>query len=651
MIIPGPVRRSKELLRILALPVTEEWTRETADHIADTWGPTLLNDEGKRLWDETGRLPTAQRDAERERLGIRLLFEQVQMLCEAVWARGLRAVAAVGAGKTLVTWLLNVLFDTDRPYLLVPGGLISDTHAKFREIAKYWKAPRADYEVLSYELLTNKSHAHVLCNCGKCLKRQPDETREQVEERTTRSLLTRPTFICLDESDATRDVRGSRAKRISRFKVSHVETIIATLSGTAQRWDIGDVAHHSAWALGLNSPYPLTYVDLTEWREATGGKVRGAPRDPGALRVFLEWCPKNRRTGNEIRDIRRGIAERVRRTRGTVITQDQSSNVPLRITVWAGSEAQETNAAFEFFRDTNTAPDGWKIADALSKLKHGAELGNDFYYHWNPRPPDWWRNPFKVFSQFCSEMIDNSQHSNYPLETIAQVTSKYAFAPEVVEWKRVAKAFVPNVEAVPLSRAIIDDVDAWLKIHAPAVVWTQHSEVGEWIERELRIPYYASKGKSKDGQYIGKHDARKSCVMSVHANRKGWNLQAFSRCLFLGWPYSAERTEQAMGRFHRRGQKEPVDVHVRIGCAEHLESFCDAIRECAAIDDGQGSLYKMAIAEMSWSAFPRQYIAHALGTESPACYRWSGAQSNLMAIANGDIVTPVTAREISTFIH
>jgi hypothetical protein len=87
-------------------------------------------------------------------------------------------------------------------------------------------------------------------------------------------------------------------------------------------------------------------------------------------------------------------------------------------------------------------------------------------------------------------------------------------------------------------------------------------------------------------------------VCSWHANKRGFNLQAWRRNSVIMPPQSAKYLEQMFGRAHRQGQTEPVRWTILATSGDTLDSFAAAIGEAAFVAETTGLRQKLLRAEI-----------------------------------------------------
>lgn len=623
MTYDGPVRRSRELERVLGLPQREiDFDSPVLRDLALAWSRQLLNDAGKRELERVLGLPEARRNAELDRFaqprnkggeGCPLIMstDQAVMLYESLGPEhvptkacaGLFASAGVGKGKTLATYLLPLVHGAQRPVLLVPGAARGPTDAKFADLARYWLAPRPMPQVISYQLLSSPTSGPDLLD-----KLQPD-------------------FLIADEAHKLKNPRTGATKRVGRWMARKPHTTFCAMSGTAWRKSLRNSAHLIIWALKHGAPVPLTWLDLSEWCDALDLED-GKPRDPGAL---LEFCEGERPShfdtySKRLTAAKEGFKRRLLSTPGFIQTETHSCDQPLYIRFLKAPDDPILDAEFYRFRKSDTTLDGWDVSDGLSKLRHGEEISAGFFYKWVPRPPKTYLDARHDAMVAVREYIKASARSLMPLDTTAQVYQFHGNDEALQKWRAIEddpNGFKPKTEAQPITASVLGYAAAWLKANGPALVWVRHEYVGQALSGMTGVPYFAAGGKDPHGRHILKHDPKKSAILSLRANMLELNLQAWNRNLVICPPPDAPSWEQGIcGRTHRQGQDRAVFVDVIISCAENLRAIEAAHAEATWGEQATGQPQKLLIANYDWTHCPVGEL-RKLPADHPSRSRWN----------------------------
>ena len=503
------------------------------------------------------------------------------------------------------------------PVLVVPASLEQDTHDKMADYSKFWKAPRPTPTIITFETISNPSNALILCDCAKCAG---------VKDEPVKPGGLRPTHLFADECDKLRNPDAAVTRRIGRLISKHPETIYCGMTATPWRKSIKNSAPQIIWALKWGAPVPIGYVDMQEWSEALDMSTRGVRRDPGALTLLSGRDPKTVESYLERESLAvDGFQKRLLETPGIIQTTGQSCNTALTIRFLKAPDDPILEDAFRQFRQTSATLDGWDIDDPLSALRYGTEMGDSFFYFWDPRPPMDWLEARRDASRRVREIIKDSTRRGKPLDTKAQVYRLFPDDPVLLKWKEVEPTFVPNTVARPISASVLGFATQWIRENSPALIWVRHDYTGATLSAMSGVPFFSSEGKDATGSYIGKHSPKSSAILSLRANMRGRNLQAWNRNFVIAPPQAATEWEQGVfGRTHRQGQKNPVHTDVLISCAENLHAVTSAFAEAQWVRSRGGATGKLLIAEYDWSHYPAAQL-DALPIDHPSRARWARA--------------------------
>jgi hypothetical protein len=171
-------------------------------------------------------------------------------------------------------------------------------------------------------------------------------------------------------------------------------------------------------------------------------------------------------------------------------------------------------------------------------------------------------------------------------------------------WLDVRKDFDPlkSSRTKWLSDATLEWCVRWLAKAGeagPRVVWCGGVEFGKRLAETTGVPYYGRQGRdARTGRGLYEADVRKSMVCSWHANKRGFNLQAWRTHAIVQPPQSAKYLEQIFGRPHRAGQTEPVTFTILATSGGTLDSFYSAIREARFAKATTGTTQKILRAKI-----------------------------------------------------
>jgi hypothetical protein len=501
-------------------------------------------------------------------------------LAEAANCGGAFLGLGVGHGKTLISFLLPVLLEAARPVLVIPASLREKTYKEFGDLARDWRYP-TPYRVTTLQELAPERGAYLL---------------EQLA----------PDLIVVDECDELANPKSSAARRLDRYIIAHPEVRLVCMTGTPSRRSILNYWHLLCWCLRDGAPVPLVQSEADVWAGALDDKAPG--RGAG-------WHVRPGPLGGDREAAREWYRARLVETPGVVIVDGDSCDAPLTIRVRLAREDRILDDAFASFLKTLETPDGLPVSDPLSRWRMDGQLGCGLYLRWRPQPPQRWRDARRNVARFVRDRIAHSTNSAKPLDTEAQVLRRFDAHPIVLEWLAVRDTFEPSTEAVWVSDSTIQSVRDWIvESPTPGIVWTGCVEFAEALSAATRLPYYGREGKNQHGQGLHAADPSRSLIASWHANKRGFNLQAWARQLVTHPPQSAKYLEQIFGRSHRAGQLQHVIVDMLATSGGTLDSFEAAISEAGFASSTVGLQQKILRADIQRAA-PRVTASNK--------YRWA----------------------------
>lgn len=201
----------------------------------------------------------------------------------------------------------------------------------------------------------------------------------------------------------------------------------------------------------------------------------------------------------------------------------------------------------------------------------------------------------RAWAAFVRRVLGHSRK----LDSEAQVALEYPVAPELVAWRAVEKSFEPQTVPVWFDDGALRFAVEWAR-EKRGIVWVEHTCVGERLEDDYGLAYYGEEGFTRGGAYIEDHPSGEPLVASIHSNREGRNLQAWSTNLIMSPLPDGERTEQLLSRTHREGQEaDEVVVDVVVVCTEHVKALWQAVRDCEYVLACTGSPQKILLAGLN----------------------------------------------------
>jgi hypothetical protein len=494
-------------------------------------------------------------------------------LVETFEQRGAFLALPVGEGKTAITYLLPLVLGAKRPLLIVPGaGLRDKTHHEFGKLRRDWREPATMPVVKAWqELTTDAASAYFEALC--------------------------PDLIMIDEGDEGANPDSSWCRRIDRHVQAHPDTVVVILTGTPGRKSIMDYWHLLGWALRGRAPIPMVRAEASTWALAL---------DLGKPGYERRWKPGP--LGSDLDAAREWYQTRLAETPGVVIVDGDSCDAPLTVRVRIAREDPRLDTEFAAFfkgdpatgRNALETPDGIPVSDPLSRWRIEGQLSCGLFLRWNPRPPEPWREARKSVAKFVRDRIAQSAGWVRPLDTELQVTNKYREHPVVARWLAIRDTFRPNTEAVWVSDSVLHSVVDWLReLDEPGIVWTGCVEFAIALAQLTGLSYYGAQGKDQHDRALHVADPTRHLIASWYACKRGYNLQPWTRQLFVMPPPSAKWLEQAIGRSHRRGQERPVIVDWLATSGATLDLLDTVEEEAAFAQETIGMTQKILRADVT----------------------------------------------------
>lgn len=622
----APVFMSDDLRRIFNLP-RRTWTDEAAKALAEAWSPELLNPYGRSLWDRAMRMHPAAREAEFQRLAdlgtpIRLVDVQATSLYEFVQMGGAFIGALPGTGKTLISLLActlaNLHWGIHRVLLVVMASGRDQTHSDFSKLCTVWRAPVLP-QVETYAQIGQPGNGYFLCGCDKCRKGAEDDGS------IVDGAGLRPQLTILDESDMVRNEQSAVHRRVHRLHDNHPTPEIRHMSmtGTPMRHTMRNFRRPMIWALGPNAPVPYDYLTTDAICSAIDNKPKnGMRRDPGVLRQLIVGdVPEGEGLLDAIRD---GYGRRISETPGVIITTKASTSTPVNIRIIQAPDDPVLEQEFYRYASTGTTPDGWLLADPLSRTRYETELSAGYYSAYDPRPPEEWTTKRKAWLRFVKEAIDRSQRSPPALDSEKEVAKRYKHSPVYIEWKEIQSIYDPKKHQVciEVSRSVLTFAVQWIRLNSPALIWVQQTWTGEMLSMLSGVPFYGGKGKTTGGDYICDQNGSQSAILSAHANRRQRNLQAWQRNLIVAPEHSDERLEQQISRTSRRNQKHAVSIDFLVSANASIKALESAVQEAHNVRSTFRMPQKILGSAWTWDTEPWVKDPDSLPLNDPRRARW-----------------------------
>jgi hypothetical protein len=608
------VTATPDFKRILALPRRAPVANALVD------GSTQTHAE---MWTDVLRLPGCADPWT-------LNDEQGWSLSEAFTQNGLLADLAVGAGKSLVSFLIPSVLECERPLIVMPANALHKKTATidFPQAMQRWRL-HPNIRFVSYEKLA----------------------REKQSEFFERGMYSP---IIFDEVHRMKNHKAAVTRRVLRYREKYDWVRCFGMSGTLTSKSLRDYAHLAALCLGDGSPLPLRWLALEDWSDALDEGIEETFRpSPGSL---LQFCAEGETA-------RQGFQRRLRETPGyvSVLTSDVRSS--LFISESAVETPEVVKAAVRMLRLQNVTPTGEVVPAGLAFRHHIAELNNGYCHSWvwpDNRKDIPWLNARKAWRKLVHWVIKHSGSAAVGGRTfdteneVALFVDRGGFMPPpgfetaratwLTERARLAgimrEAFhgktwepeecitwdvkrEPPKKATWISGFMVEHAMKWLASNERAIVWSAQRP----FQARMRLEGALVFGGGEDEIVHAEHN----CVASIAAHGEGKNLQhAYSRNLLVNIPASGKTTEQLYGRTHRQGQPEDeVSVELVLNHYEAWAAFEQARRHAGYIYETTGRAQKLRYADVDVASKEVVMRRAAQWPRDPLwCYDWSRTQNS-----------------------
>ena len=484
--------------------------------------------------------------------------------------------------NTLLTMLLPLVLEANRPILLLPAALVDKTWVDFKRLQEHWRLP-TNVQIISYESLS-------------------------LVQSATKLEYIQPGLIVTDEAHYIKAARAGRTRRVTRYMQRYPETLFAAVSGTIMKSSIKDFAHLLRWCLKDGAPIPKTDDEVAAWADALDEKVNPlARRQPDALFDLGE-----RPAGvSALTAARQVFQARLLETPGVVASsRNDGVTCSLRISALDYKPRAVTEQHIDSMRrgvkDSRgtyvvqpwTTPDGWTFSQAIEFRMYLRQLALGFHGIWRPRPPPEWVAARRDWAVYVRETLAESRSLDTELQVANAVDAGRLHTTTLDAWRAVRDTFKIQPEDVWHDDTALRVCAEWMK-EKPGIVWSEHVFFARKLAQMTGATYYGANGCTDSGESITLVKAGKPIIASVQANATGRNLQMFSQNLITSIPPGASTLEQLIGRTHRDGQEaDEVTVEFLLGCLEHYDAFDKAVSGAKAAADTLGHDQKILLADI-----------------------------------------------------
>ena len=403
------------------------------------------------------------------------------------------------------------------------------------------------------------------------------------------------------------------------------------MSGTLTSKSPMDYYKLMKWTLSEYNPLPNVAHVAEEWAEILGADNTSLTfPEIRTMRPLTQWANDHEGIPT-LRVVRNAYRKRLYSCPGFVSSSGDLIGTSLRIeNLEARTEGKDFDAlmlSMKEVEDDWVTPSGDYLACALDKQRVLRELSTGFYHrlYWPDHPlspkakecweakqlymnqlAKWyasWRIPRKGLDTPLAAGLDMSQNGgkNVP--------------PEVYrlwcEWKNLDNPKFPErlSEPIRLCSYKIEKAVHWTRDKPGGILWHHNTAVGDWLEEALRAEGVPTLRKKAGSTWL-KDDGSEEffCVASIKAHGVGKNLPHHTNQLIVQWPPPpmGRRTEQLLGRVHRKGQKaEGIIVHTLNTTPFDHEVLSVTLKQTIYAIDSLTRRAKLLIAD--WLPLPKDY--------------------------------------------
>lgn len=513
--------------------------------------------------------------------GAELRPVQVAALIDLQRCGGLFLRGRVGCGKSLFAMLAATVLGAQRPLLLMPGGMVRPFRAMMTEARLHWRIPLG-LVIKSYQEISRMPAAgsSIVTSCGSP-----------------------PDLIVADEAQwlANAGSGGSAvANQVQDLLLEHPQIRFAAATGTASSLD--DHAHIIQWALRERSPLPSDPGELSLWEAVIDA---GQDDDPQALAYLARVLS----CAATVPAIRAAYRARLRAAPGIIIKDDPFRGVPLGIRTVQLPDDPELSAHFDRLRRLHQRPDGTEPGEIGEREPDRVDgpiwttarrMARGLCYVYNPPPPLEWRDARRLYGrEVRAEIEARLAYTELEARQHAEEDPTSSIGEALIAWRAQAEAVGPlNQETLWLSEAILRWCEAW-GAREGGLIFVDDRAFGKMLAKRSGWTYYGEGGVDSRGRAIEAHEAGTPAIASRQANGTGRNLQKiWCKMLIVTGPSGADALEQNVGRLHREGQENPVQVDILILCKEDIAALENLFRRSART---QEAFCDLGISSANWS--------------------------------------------------
>lgn len=524
---------------------------------------------------------------------------QAWPLYEIDKAQGLLGQIGVGHGKTLLGLLAPFALKVpagEVVVLLVPPSNVGEIIDDYKLMSQHFKLTSLTVHGRSNftTVVPGTPALHVL---PYSLLSRPEYTAWMTQVH--------PVAILADECDKLRNLDTATTARVERHIEANPETKFCGWTGSLTDSSISDYAHLLKWALGANSPLPLSGIVTSDWGRALNPSPYPAPG--GALMALCE-------PGESLTE---GYKRRFTETLGVVSIMEAAISTPLVITKRIAPPLPTViKDAFDLLRGPlQQRPDGADLIDSLEVAACASQLACGFYYRWrfpHGESEDLigrWYAARKLWGAELREFVGPRIEGRDSMKLATDAAKRYWQDIETKPGDHVWQAehwpawrdIEPQVrpvkgQAVRLSDFLAQDAADW-GLRNRGIVWYGHRELGKWIAELSGLSLHG--GGPKARELILAETGKKSIIASIKSHGRGRNgLQfMYNNQLIASPPSSATAWEQLLGRLHRTGQEAgQINAQYYAHTPEFKKSVEQALLRAEYVNTTMGAAQKILTA-------------------------------------------------------
>lgn len=501
--------------------------------------------------------------------------DQKQAIIEVLTEGAGFCILGVGAGKTLLSFLLTKIFDL-KTILLCPADLRDNAHTEFDKF-------KNDFEI----------KMPLLCSYGQL----------SVSNFTEYLDREKPELIIADEAHKLKSCSSVRTKRLFTYLLENPSTRFIGMTGTVTTKSLEEYAHLFEAALGDRTPIPRDGEHLDLWNDHLSPRAKPLEwqwdRLEPLANKYGESLRSTRIPTKKRRILQRAYCKHLTQASGVHFSTKPSVGASLVIYEKKGIDYPDKLKQLEKdVKEAKCLPNGEFFANDAQEAKTLFEIAHGFYYVWD------WSGVAKSIRFDWTYARSDWQRALRSF--LVGPLQKRLDAPSLIE-RRIESG------STGLPGWLVDSYRSWAKIRHKCSPKTIPIWVDDYLVRYAReflaasndtiLWYHFKAFADKLRPYVKLYEAgdklritKHKCAMSL-AHATGNNLQAWNNQLFITPMASGERWEQALGRTHRQGQlSDTVTASVPQHHPIFVRKFRQAQEDARYIQETTGAAQKLCYA-------------------------------------------------------